>query len=138
MALESLHKLERLASTCYSLDTNSLWLLMAKKATNVSPSLLSKGRSLIKMANFCGLYYPGESWDLSVEDSLLKKSLLFFDKVYAVVPEVFSVDWQDVQPYEELEPFLRDLRPHKLEAELETLENIRTGKVRLSPEQKGE
>jgi hypothetical protein len=53
-----------------------------------------------------GLYYPGESWDLDIEDSMLKKCLLFFDKIYAIVPEVFSVDWKAVQPEEELSPFL--------------------------------
>jgi hypothetical protein len=87
------------------------------------------------MASFGGLYYPGESWDLEVEDSTLKKCLFFFDKIYAVVPEVFSVDWQDVQPYEELDPFLRDLRPPRLERESQVLDAIKTGKIQLLPSQ---
>lgn len=87
------------------------------------------------MSIFAGLYYPGESWDLEVEDSMLKKCLLFFDKVYAIVPEIFSVDWQDVQPHEELDPSLRDLMPFKLETELKMIESIEEGKTRFSPEQ---
>lgn len=87
------------------------------------------------MPSFAGLYYPGESWDLEVEDSVLKKCLLFFDKIYAIVPGIFSVDWQDVQPYEELVPFLRDLRPFQLERELKVIDNITIGKTELSPDQ---
>ena len=62
------------------------------------------------MAQFSGLYYPGESWDLEIEDSMLKKCLLFFDKIYAIVPDIFSVDWKSVKPYEELDPFLKEAR----------------------------
>jgi hypothetical protein len=65
------------------------------------------------MANFSGLYYPGESWNLDLEDSTLKKCLIFFDKIYAIVPEVFSVDWKTVQPREELDPFLLNARRGK-------------------------
>lgn len=88
------------------------------------------------MAELDGLYYPGESWDSSLEDSVLKKCLLFFDKIYAIVPEVFSVDWTDVQPYEELDPFLRNLRPDKVQRVLEASESLKKGKVELDPEQK--
>jgi len=87
------------------------------------------------MASFDGLYYPGESWDLEIEDSMLKKCLLFFDKIYAIVPEVFSVDWQDVQPYEELDPFLKDIRRFSTDRELKILEHINSGKTQLSPDQ---
>jgi hypothetical protein len=79
------------------------------------------------MASFSGLYYPGESWDLEVEDSMLKKCLLFFDKIYAIVPEVFSVDWRTVQPYEELEPFLMAVRRAKEDERLRVKEAIETG-----------
>lgn len=85
------------------------------------------------MNNFCGLYYPGESWDLDVEDSMLKKCMLFFDRVYAIVPEVFSVDWKTVQPYEELDPFLANVRHAKEEDRLSAKEAI--GGRRLSSEQ---
>lgn len=88
------------------------------------------------MAELGALYYPGESWDLSLEDSVLKKCLLFFDKIYAIVPEVFSVDWQDVQPHEELDPFLRDLRPSKVQRVLEASQNLKTGRAKLDPEQR--
>jgi hypothetical protein len=92
-------------------------------------------KGFIKMANLGGLYYPGESWDLSSEDSMLKKCLLFFDKIYAIVPEVFSVDWQDVQPDEELIPFYRDLRQQKLEMEQKILKSIEAKDIQFAPEQ---
>jgi len=38
------------------------------------------------MDGLAGVYYPGESWDLEVEDAMLKKCLLFFDRIYAIVP----------------------------------------------------
>lgn len=85
------------------------------------------------MNNFCGLYYPGESWDLDVEDSMLKKCMLFFDRIYAIVPEVFSVDWKTVQPYEELDPFLANVRHAKEEDRLSAKEAI--GGRRFSSEQ---
>lgn len=85
------------------------------------------------MTNFSGLYYPGESWNLDIEDSMLKKSLLFFDKIYAIVPEVFSVDWKSVQPYEELDPFLLDVRRYKQDDQLRVRQAIEA--EQLSSEQ---
>ncbi|TRZ96559.1 MAG: hypothetical protein D4R82_00835 [Dehalococcoidia bacterium] len=87
------------------------------------------------MAELNGLYYPGESWDLSLEDSLLKKCLLFFDKIYAIVPEVFSVDWQDVQPYDELDPFLGRLRSDKVQRVIEASESLTAGQVKPTSEE---
>lgn len=85
------------------------------------------------MNSFSGLYYPGESWNLDVEDSMLKKCLFFFDRIYTIVPEVFSVDWKTVRPYGELDPFLANLRHAKEEERLSAKEAIETG--RLSSEQ---
>ena len=81
------------------------------------------------MADFSGLYYPGESWNLGVEDSMLKKCLLFFDKIYAIVPEIFSVDWKSVQPYEELDTFLADVRRYKENDSLKVRETIEAGQL---------
>ena len=80
------------------------------------------------MRCFSGLYYPGELWDLDVEDSMLKKCLFFFDKIYAIMPEIFSVDWKSVQPYEELAPFLRDIRGSKEDERLRIQKAIDAGK----------
>lgn len=88
------------------------------------------------MSGFSGLYYPGESWDLEVEDSMLKKCLLFFDRIYAIVPEVFSVDWQDVQPYDELATFLRDVRRFSIDRERKVRAAIEAGNIQLSSRQK--
>lgn len=89
------------------------------------------------MAKLSGLYYPGESWDASLEDSVLKKCLIFFDKILAIVPEVFSVDWQDVQPTEEINlPLQKITRPIKLKAILAASESIKAGDIKLDPMQK--
>ena len=79
------------------------------------------------MRSFSGLYYPGESWNLDVEDSMLKKCLLFFDKIYVIVPEIFSVDWKSVQPYEKFGPFLRDARRSKEDDRFRIKKAIDTG-----------
>lgn len=81
------------------------------------------------MVSFSGLYYPGESWNLDVEDSMLKKCLLFFDEIYAIVPEVFSVDWKSVQPYEEIDPFWTPARRAKEEERLRRKEAIEAGQL---------
>jgi len=87
------------------------------------------------MPGFEGLYYPGESWDLDVEDSMLKKCLLFFDKIYAIVPEVFSVDLIDVLPEEELDPYMTVARYGKVKFWIKILESIKAGKSQLTLEQ---
>jgi hypothetical protein len=76
-----------------------------------------------------GLYYPGESWDLDIEDSMLKKCLLFFDKIYAIVPEVFSVDWKAVQPEEELDPFLMVSRSYRQVIAAKILRTVETSEI---------
>lgn len=81
------------------------------------------------MTNFSGLYYPGESWNLDVEDSMLKKCLLFFDKIYAIVPEIFAVDWKSVQPYEELGPFPKDVSRYNQERLLALKQDIEVGRL---------
>ncbi len=65
------------------------------------------------MNGFNGLYFPGESWDCTVEDSVLKKCLLYFDKTYAIIPEIFASDWQDIQPVDEANGLVKIVRPIK-------------------------
>lgn len=81
------------------------------------------------MTNFSGLYYPGESWNLDVEDSMLKKCLLFFDKIYAIVPEIFAVDWKSVRPYEELDLFPKDVSRYNQERLLALKQDIEVGRL---------
>ena len=46
------------------------------------------------MLGFEGVFFPGESFDTDLEDSILKKSLFYFDKIYALVPEPFNTNLQ--------------------------------------------
>jgi len=42
------------------------------------------------MLKFEGVFFPGETLDSDLEDKILKKALLYFDKIYAIIPEVFN------------------------------------------------
>jgi len=43
------------------------------------------------MLKFEGVFFPGETLDSDLEDKILKKALLYFDKIYAIIPEVFNI-----------------------------------------------
>jgi len=42
------------------------------------------------MPAFEGVFFPGESFDSDLEDRILKRALIYFDKIYALVPEPFN------------------------------------------------
>ena len=63
-----------------------------------------------------GIFFPGETLESDLEDRLLKKVLLYFDKAYVLLPELFNFRADDTlreythrfQP-EKLDEFSRDL-----------------------------
>jgi len=42
------------------------------------------------MLGFQGVFFPGENLNSDSEDRMLKKSLFYFDKIYAIIPEHFN------------------------------------------------
>jgi len=68
------------------------------------------------MQTFEGIFFPGETLESDLDDRILKKALLYFDKTYVLIPELFNFRADDAmreythrfQP-EKLDEFSRDL-----------------------------
>ena len=68
------------------------------------------------MQTFEGIFFPGETLESNLDDRLLKKVLLYFDKTYVLIPELFNFRADDtMREYthrfhpEKLDEFSRDL-----------------------------
>lgn len=62
------------------------------------------------MEKFEGIFFPGETVESDLEDRILKKVLLYFDKTYVLIPELFNFRADDT-----LREYTHRFKPEKLD-----------------------